>query len=271
MANTSERVVLITGASAGIGEALAREFVARGWRAVLVARRVERIAALARELGEGRCLAVPGDVTVDGDMEAAVARAKERYGRLDAVVANAGFGVNGAVTALRVDDYRRQFDTNVLGVVRTANAAIPSLTDTRGVFAAVGSVSGYLATPGTVPYAMSKFAVRAWCDGARAELAPRGIAVLHVAPGFVESEIRKVDRNGRLHEDHRDPVPAWLVMPARTAARQIVEAVEKRRPELVVTGHGKVGVFLARHAPGFVRAVMSLAGRRGPVVTKPDA
>jgi len=268
-----DKVVLITGASSGIGEALAREYAARGWRTALVARRIERTAALARELGaeRGRSLALVGDVTRDGDMDDAVARVRAEFGRLDVVVANAGFGVNGAVADLTVQDYHRQFDTNVYGVVRTANAAIPALTDSRGVFAAIGSVSGYLSTPGTVPYAMSKFAVRAWCEGARAELGPRGVAVVHIAPGFIESEIRRVDRKGAFHEEHRDPIPAWLIMPAATAARQIADAIEGRVPERVLTGHGRFGVWMARHAPGVVRAVLQLVARGGVRITKPEA
>lgn len=269
----SEKVALITGASSGIGEALAREYAARGWRTALVARRVERIAALARELGadRGRSLAIAGDVTRDGDMEDAVARVRAELGRLDVVVANAGFGVNGGVADLTVKDYHRQFDTNVYGVIRTATATLPALTDSRGVFAAVGSVSGYLSTPGTVPYAMSKFAVRAWCEGARAELAPRGVAVVHIAPGFIESEIRRIDRTGTFHAEHRDPIPAWLQMPADQAAREIADAIERRVPERVLTRHGRFGVWMSRRAPGVVRAVFQLVARGGVKITKPDA
>ena len=269
MGEMRDRVALITGASAGIGEALAREYAARGWRTVLVARRVERTSALARELGES--VAVAGDVTRDGDLEAAVARAREAFGRLDVVVANAGFGVNGAVAELTLADYQRQFETNVFGVLRTAQAALPSLTETRGVFAVIGSVSGYLATPGTVPYAMSKYAVRAWCEGARAELAPRGVAVVHIAPGFIESEIRQVDRQGTFHPEHRDPVPAWLQMPACDAAREIAEAIDRREPERVLTRHGRFGVWMSRRAPGVVRGLFQLAARGGVKITKPEA
>ncbi len=152
-----DTVVVITGASAGIGEALAREYASRGARTVLLARRVERIATLARELGSdrGRSLAIACDVTVDGDIEAAIARTQEAFGRVDVVIANAGFGVDGFLERLTVDDYRRQFETNVFGVLRTAKAAIPSLTDARGSLAVVGSVSGYVVQPGGSAYAMS--------------------------------------------------------------------------------------------------------------------
>ncbi len=268
-----DRVVVITGASAGIGEALAREYARRGARTVLIARRVERIAALARELGaeEGRSLAVAGDVTVDGDLEAAVAQAQSAFGRVDVVIANAGFGVDGFIERLGVDDFRRQFETNVFGVIRTAQASFAALTATRGVLAVVGSVSGYLVQPGGAAYSMSKFAVRAFCDGARAELAPKGVAVTHIAPGFVVSDIRRTDRQGRVHEGHADPVPSWLQMPTEEAARRIADAIERRQPELVLTRHARFGVFMTRLAPAVVRGVMALVARRGPLVNKPRA
>jgi short-subunit dehydrogenase len=257
------QVVLITGASSGIGAALAREFARRGADLVLVARRRDRLTAVAAEIaGLGRrALALAGDVTVDGDLERAVAETKRAFGRLDVAVANAGFGVVGPVERLTLDDYRRQFETNVFGVLRTVYAALPELRATRGRLLIIGSVTGYVATPGSSPYAMSKFAVRALAEALGHELAPAGVAVTLASPGFVESEIRRVDNAGRF-SGAPEPIPAWLIMPAPRAARQIVRAVARRRREVVVTGHGKVAVFTQRHAPWLVAAVVRAFGVR---------
>lgn len=241
-------MVLITGASAGIGAALAREYLRRGARVVAVARREERLAQLAAVAGEA-VLTVPADVTVDGDVERAVAAGLERFGRLDVAVANAGFGVAGALASLTLDDLRRQFETNVFGVLRTLYAALPALTASRGTFAVVSSVMGYLAAPGSIPYSMSKFAVRALAEGLRGELREQGVAVVLISPGFVTSDIRRTDNRGVVHEHARDPVPPWLCMPAEVAARRIVRAIARRRREAILTLHGKVAVFLARHLP----------------------
>ena len=123
----SLETVLITGASSGIGAALAREFARQGADLVLLARRTDRLTALAAELERQgrRALALTGDVTVDGDLERAVAETRAKLGRLDVAVANAGFGVVGPVERLTLDDYRRQFETNVFGVLRTVHAALP--------------------------------------------------------------------------------------------------------------------------------------------------
>ncbi|MDD5563485.1 MAG: SDR family NAD(P)-dependent oxidoreductase [Thermoanaerobaculaceae bacterium] len=261
MARLTGKVALVTGASSGIGAALAREFARQGAAVALLARRADRIEALAAELtaAGGRALAIPCDVTSDGDLERATAAAVAEFGRLDIVVANAGFGVAGRFADLALDDYRRQFETNVFGVLRTASATLAELSRTGGTLAIVGSVAGYLSAPGSSPYAMSKAAVRAFAVALRGELAPRGVAVVLVTPGFVDSEIRRVDNRGVLHPGAREPVPAWLRMPAATAARKIAGAIVRRRRELVVTAHGKVAVLLARHTPGFLAWLVARA------------
>ncbi len=261
MGGFRDKVVLITGASSGIGAALAREFARRGASVVLCARRTSRLQALAREVGEDRALVVTCDVTRDGDLEAAVAAAVERFGRLDVAVANAGFGVAGRVDRLALDDFRRQFETNVFGVLRTVYAALPEVKRTRGTLVLMGSVSGHVAAPGMAPYCMSKFAVRALAEAMGGELRRDGVSVVLVSPGFVESNIRRTDNQGRVREGAKDPVPSWLVMPAERAARQIVRAVERRVPEVIVTGHGKVIVALDRYARGFVRMVLRRTSR----------
>jgi NAD(P)-dependent dehydrogenase (short-subunit alcohol dehydrogenase family) len=249
-------VVFITGASSGIGAALAREWARQGADVALAARRVDRLDQIAQEctaLGR-RAIVLRSDVTRDGDLEDAVQQTRERLGRIDVVVANAGFGVMGPVERLGLEDYRRQFETNVFGVIRTIHAALPELRRTRGRLVVIGSVSGHLAMPGGSAYSMSKFAVRALARSLWAELAPHGVSVTLISPGYVESEIFQVDNLGVLHPEVRDPVSTWLRMPGVTAARKIVRATARRRREVVITGHGKVAVFLERHAPWLIAA-----------------
>src|SRR5262249_55599175 len=185
--------VLITGASSGIGAALARECASKGAALVLTARRLDRLEALCREIeAMGRqALAVPCDVTVDGDLERVASAARQRFGRIDVVVANAGFGVVGPVERLTLADYRRQLETNVFGVLRTIHATLGDLRAARGRLVVIGSVSGHIATPGASAYAMSKFAVRALAEALGHELAGDGVSVTLVSPGFVESDIRR--------------------------------------------------------------------------------
>lgn len=260
------KVVVITGASSGIGDALAREYAARGARLALLARRMDRLEDICRTIADsgGEAFAARADVTVDGDVEAAIAEAERRYGRVDVVVANAGFSVSGPFERLSLEDYRRQFETNVFGVLRTAYAALEPLKRSRGSFAAVGSVSGYLSVPGTTPYSMSKYAVRALCEGLWAELDKHGIAVTHVGPGFVASEIRQVDNTGVWQPDRSDFVPRWLAMSSQTAARHIANGIQRRRREVIVTGHGKLAISAVRHTPGLFFSLAKRMQNRAP-------
>ena len=262
MATLAGKVALITGASAGIGAALARELARQGADLVLTARRDDRLRTLAREIETmgRRAVAVPCDVTRDGDLERAVAAAVERYGRLDIAVANAGFGVKGRAEELGLEDFRRQFETNVFGVLRTVYAALPELKKTRGRLVIIGSVSGYVPTPRSSAYAMSKFALRGFSESIHDEVAASGVAVTLVSPGYVESDIHRVDNRGVLHEDAPDPIPAWLRMRAGPAARTITRAIRLRRRHVVVTGHGKVLVLLYRHAPWLVEFFIARFG-----------
>jgi len=255
--------VLVTGASSGIGAAVARELALHGANLVLAARRRDRLDALAAEHGARvRTLAVEVDVTRDGSIEEAVAAAERDLGGLDVAIANAGFAVTGRVDRLGLADYRRQLETNVFGVLRTVYAALPALKRTRGQLAIMGSVSGHVPTPGLSPYNMSKFAVRALAEDLHDELAAEGVGVTLLSPGFIVSDIGRVDNQGVRHEEDGSRAPGWLRMPTAEAARQIVAAIETRKREAVITGHGRLAVFAYRHAPWLVHAAYRIGARR---------
>ena len=251
MAGLSGSVTFITGASSGIGAAVAREAARQGADVVLTARREERLQSLSAEIEAmgRRALAVRCDVTRDGDLEAAVSKARDAFGRIDHVIANAGFGVVGAFSKLGLEDFRRQFETNVFGVLRTVAATREELIATRGCLAIIGSVNGYVPFPRSSPYSMSKSAVHALAFSLWHELRPHGVGVLLVAPGFVESEIRQVDNRGVHHPRARERISPWMLGSKEKAARRIVRAVRRRRRLVVITHHARIAIFLQRHFP----------------------
>ncbi len=271
--------VLITGASSGIGEELALQLAQSGAQLTLAARRTDRLENLAQRIaGQGteatgktqrntRPIAVECDVTRDGDLERAVAASVRAFGKLDIAFANAGFGIVAPLKKLTLEDYRRQFETNVFGVLRTIYAALPELEKTKGNLAIIGSVSGWVATPGASPYSMSKFALRALANAITTELRPNGITVTLLSPGFVASEIRQIDNQGIHHEHAKDPIPPRMVVPTPKAVREILRAVAKGKREQIVTTHGKLFVAIERFAPWILRAATS---RTAAIRTKDD-
>jgi short-subunit dehydrogenase len=251
------QVVLITGASSGIGAALARKFANEGAHTVLVARRVERLEALAAELTATgrRSAAVAGDVTRDGDLERAVDVALKEFGRLDVAVANAGLLTTGRIHNLTLDDYRRQLETNLFGALRTVMAGLPALQETRGRLVLIGSLLGMISAPGSTAYCMSKFALNGLSDGLCHELAPYGISVTHVMSGFVDTEIYDKTKLRR-------PTQKWIQLSADDAARQIVTAVYRRKRSLILPWPTKLAILLQRHFPQVVYFAINRAFRK---------
>ena len=258
-----DNAVLITGASSGIGAGLAREFSRRGRRVALAARRVEQLESLAAELraAGGQASAHRCDVTVEGDIARVVAELGAQGVTPDIVIANAGFGVVGRAQGLTIEDFQRQFDTNVFGVLRTLRETFAALRATRGRFVIMGSVSGHLSVPGGAAYAMSKFAVRALAEALHGDLRIAGVGCTLISPGFVDSDIRRVDNAGGLHADTRDPIPPWLRMKTAKAARIMARGILRGRREVVVTFHGKLIVFMSRHLPRLTRFLLVRANR----------
>jgi NADP-dependent 3-hydroxy acid dehydrogenase YdfG len=180
-------VTLITGASSGIGAAIARAAAGAGHRLVLTARSAHALEELAAELGPDRAVAVPADVSVWEDVERAVGAATERFGRLDVVVANAGFGAPRGWLTSTPEHWRAMIDTNVLGVAYTARAAIPALRETRGHLVLMSSLGARLELPGSL-YSVTKHAVTAMGASLRLDLNGTGIRVTTIEPGHVHTE-----------------------------------------------------------------------------------
>jgi NADP-dependent 3-hydroxy acid dehydrogenase YdfG len=183
----SDPVFLITGASSGIGAATARAAAGAGYRVALAARSIDRLSMLADELGgDERALAIRCDVTEWSDQEAMVAAVRERYGGLDVVFANAGFGAKRGFLNESPDYWRAMVLTNVYGAALTIRATIEALKESRGHLLLTGSVAGRRALAGSL-YSATKWAVTAMGEGARQELNGTGVRVTLIEPGMVDT------------------------------------------------------------------------------------
>ncbi len=257
------KVAWITGGGSGIGKALALELARQGADVAVSGRREARLEEVAEEiraLGR-RAIAVPCDVTDEESIADAVERVDLDLGGIDVAVANAGWAVNGRISEMTADQWRRQLDVNVVGVALTAKHAIPYLEKSRGRLALVGSIAAFLGLAQNGAYAASKWAVRAIGQTLSIELAGTGVSCTTIHPGFVESEIAQVDNEGVYREKRKDRRPQQLMWTADAAARTMASAIYRRKREHVFTGHGKLGAFMGQHFPGIAVFAMGRANK----------
>ncbi len=251
------QTAFITGASSGIGAEIARQLASDGANVVLAARRAEKLLQVVEDIESsgGAALAVECDVCDRASIDAAVVEAKAKFGGIDLVLANAGFGVSKAIQKLETGDFHRQFDTNVFGVLDTIYATLPDVIERKGRIGLVSSIMGHFGAPAFAPYCASKYAVRGIAESMYYDLADQGVSVTCISPGIVASEIRSVNNQG-VFTGSKDPVPGWIVVPTDKAARDIINALYRRKPEAVITGHGKAIVFMIRYFPRLFRFIL---------------
>lgn len=191
MPELAGQVIIVTGASAGIGEATARRLARAGARVVLSARRQDRLEALARELDPAGAsvLAVAGDVTVAADRENLVAATRAKFGRIDGLVNNAGYGTRGPIEIAPIELIRKNYETNVFSLIALTQLVLPEMRARgSGCIVNIGSVAGKVARPLSSIYDSTKHALEALTDGLRGELKPFGVRVTLIRPGFILTE-----------------------------------------------------------------------------------
>ena len=253
----SEKVAWVTGASSGIGEALVPVLLARGARVVVSARRGDKLDALVQAHGAARVAAVPVDLNELASLDDAVRRAEAAFGRVDALINNAGRSQRAAALDTSMDDVRSLMDLNFMAPVALTRLAAPGMiTRGRGVIVIVGSLAGYIATPLRSTYNASKFAVRGWFDALRAELHGTGVSVTLFLHGYAATEITRVDKDGNFHEDWDDRANRFT-WKAEDAARVMLSALWRRKLEYTFTAVGRLGGFLGRHAPGLLHFALT--------------
>jgi NAD(P)-dependent dehydrogenase (short-subunit alcohol dehydrogenase family) len=265
--------VLITGGSRGLGLLLARRFALAGARLTIVARDPAELELARRELtalGGARVLALPGDVGNRADMEWAVERAAERFGRLDVVVNNAGIIQVGPLEHMTVEDFEEAMAVHFWGPLYTTLAALPHLRrQGGGRIVNIASIGGKIAVPHLVPYSASKFALVGLSNGLQAELAREGIHVTTVCPGLMRtgSHVNALFK-GRRREEFTwfalsDSLPLSS-MSAERAARRIVEACRYGEPHLILTPQARAATLAAALMPNLTARALQLVNHLLP-------
>lgn len=247
------KVVIITGASSGIGRACAQEFAKRGANLVLAARQYVTLCELTAEL-EGaygiKAVAVQADVSREEDCEQVVKQAVLTFGRIDILLNNAGLSMRALFNDLDLSVLRQLMDVNFWGTVYCTKFALPELLRSKGSIVGVSSIAGYRGLPGRTGYSASKFAMNGFMESLRTELLKTGVHVMVACPGFTASNIRftALAKDGQAHGE--TSMEEGKMMTSEEVAVLIADGVEARRRTLVMTGQGKLTVWLNKLLPG---------------------
>ena len=259
------RRIILTGASEGIGRALALELAARGARIALAARDRERLESLAQECRGrgGEALAVPTDVTNQQDLDWLVTETAKVFGGIDTVVHNAGITMWSRFDALQdLEVFERLIEVNYLAPVRLTALTLPHLRASGGLIVAVASLAGLTGVPERSGYAASKHAMVGFFDSLRIELAGTGVDITVVAPDFVVSEIHKRAIGPDGEPLGASPMMQAKIMPAAECARRIADAMERRQRLLLMSARGRLGRWLKLLAPSVIDRMAAKAIRQ---------
>jgi short-subunit dehydrogenase len=244
------KVVIITGASSGIGRALAIEFARRGASLSLAARRVHLLNELKEELPNTKILAVQTDVSIESDCKNLINSTIQYFGRIDILINNAGLSMRALFDDIELKGFKQVMDVNFYGTVYCTKFALPHLLRSKGSLVGIISVAGHVGLPARSAYTASKFAIRGFLDTIRLENLYTGLHVLVAAPGFTASEIRKsaLSANGTPQGD--TPRKEDKMMSPAACANLIANSIQKRERSLVLTfKEGKLTVFLGKFFP----------------------
>ena len=247
------KVVVITGASSGIGKALAEKYANEGWNLVLAARRENLLLELKNKLDKTEVLTVKTDVTLESDCRNLIEKAVEKFNQIDVLINNAGISMRALFHKTDMEVMQQMMNVNYWGTVYCTKYAMPFLLQNKGSLVGVISVGGYIGLPGRSGYVASKFAVRGFLQTIRVENLKTGLHVLIAAPGFTASEIRKSALIANGDKQGETPRNEEKMMSAEECAEHIFLAFSKRKRELILTFlEGKLTVFLSKFSLGFV-------------------
>ena len=253
--DTKGKVVIVTGASSGIGEATARQFGREGAKVVLAARRVDRLEALAQEISAlntgAETLVVQADLSKLEDIQSLIRQTLDKFGRIDVLVNNAGFGRLDWLENLDpVKDIQSQFDVNVMGVIQTTRQALPVMIKQRsGHIINMCSMAGLVATPTYTIYAACKHAVHGFSEALRREVKPWGIDVSMIYPGGVVTEFAS---HAGIKRKTKATTPKALLLTAEQVGNAVVQLVRRPRAMWILPWPWSFTVWMNRNLNGLV-------------------
>ena len=255
--NSFDPVIIITGASSGIGEATARLFASKGYRVVLAARRIDRLNDLAQEIRskEGRALVVVMDITKNDQIEYLVSQTIAYFGRIDILLNNAGLGRLGWLEKLDpINDIEYQIKVNIIGMIQMTRAVLPNMIERKqGHIINMGSIAGLVATPTYSVYAASKYGLRGFTEALRREVNIHGIKVTGIYPGGVATEFGE---KAGIKRKTKISTPGFLKLTAEDVANTVYRVVQKPYRAVIIPGLMRPTVWLSVVFPGVIDKII---------------
>lgn len=245
------KVVIITGASSGIGKALAFEFGGAGAHIIITGRNLEKLNEVAQELRAKNIdtLAIQADVSQEADNEKMVKEVIAKYDKIDILINNAGISMRALFEDLDLSVIRQVMEINFFGTVYATKYALPYILKSQGSIVAISSIAGYRGLPGRTGYSASKFAMHGFMESLRTELLKKNVHVLLACPGFTKSNIRNTALTTDGSVQGETPRDEEKMMTSEEVAQHIHKAVRKRKRDLVLTTQGKLTVFVNKWLP----------------------
>ncbi len=261
-----DKVVIVTGASTGIGNAIAREFARNGSRVMLAARSAEKLASLETELRkkglEASCCVT--DVTREEDCRRLIETTVAKYGTVHILVNNAGISMRAMFSDVDLSVLKRLMDVNFWGTVYCTKYALPYLLENKGSIVGVSSVAGFHGLPGRTGYSASKFAMHGFLETIRIENLKEKLHVMIIAPGFTASEVRKHALTANGTEQGTSPREEGSMMTPEHVARWVLKGIKKKKRNKILTWEGRFTALLQRIIPGVVDYAYYLEMKKEP-------
>ncbi len=249
-----DKVVIVTGASSGIGEAIAREFARNGSKVVLAARSLDKLSKIESDLRSQNfeVTAIVADVSRESDCKILIEKTIEKYKSLNILINNAGISMRASFSDVDLKVLHRLMDVNFWGTVYCTKYALPYLLESRGSLVGVSSVAGFHGLPGRTGYSASKFAIHGFLETIRIENLKKGLHVMIIAPGFTSSEIRihALTYDGK--EQGESPRDENHLMSPEYVAKWVLKGIRKKKRNKLLTWEGRLTALFQRIVPSFV-------------------
>ena len=250
------KVVIVTGASSGIGKALVLELISMNAKVVMAARNVvllnEIISDHTSNDTDANIIAIETDVTLESDCKRLIEKTIEKFGRIDVLINNAGISMRALFDDVDLNVIKQVMDVNFWGTVYCTKYALPYLLKTKGSLVGVSSIAGYKGLPGRTGYSASKFAMQGFLEVIRIENIKKGLHVLIACPGFTASNIRKVALAKDGSQQGETPLDEAKLMSAEDVSKKILKAILNKQNSVIMTSQGKLTVLLNKFFPKLV-------------------